>query len=58
VTQAPALEQVVDGSLFPLASRVGQAAGEAYQAASSPAHLFSFGLERILDGIAVLISGK
>lgn len=58
VTQAPALEKVVDESLFPVASRVGLAAGEAYQAASSPTHLFTFGLERILAGIAELIARK
>jgi AcrR family transcriptional regulator len=56
VTQAPALEKVVDNTLFPVASRVGQAAGEAYQAASSPTHVFTFGLERILAGIAELIA--
>lgn len=58
VTQAPVLEKVVDESRFPVASRVGLAAGQAYQAASSPTHLFTFGLERIIAGIADLIARK
>lgn len=49
---APVLEQVIDGSRYPLAGRVGTAAGEAYGAASDPERAFAFGLERILDGIA------
>lgn len=42
---------------YPLASRVGQAAGEAY-GAFEPDHGFAFGLERILDGIATLVDGR
>lgn len=40
---------------YPLAGRVGQAAGEAYQAGTDPARELSFGLERILDGIEVYV---
>lgn len=58
VTQAPLLEKIIDPTLFPLAGRVGSAAGEAYQAASNPQFVFTFGLERILAGIADLIRDK
>ena len=53
---APLLDQVLDASRFPIASRVGSASGEEYAAPSSPDTAFAFGLERILDGIEVLIN--
>jgi len=56
LTAAPALERVLDAERFPVASRVGQAAGEQYQAAADPAHAFAFGLERILDGVERLVT--
>lgn len=40
---------------YPLAGRVGQAAGEAYQAGTDPGRELSFGLERILDGIEAYV---
>ncbi|GAB3226999.1 TetR/AcrR family transcriptional regulator [Glycomyces halotolerans] len=49
------LEQVLDAERYPTAVRVGQAAGEAHEAAYSPRHAFEFGLERVLDGLAALI---
>lgn len=55
VNEAPLLDQVIDPTLFPVAGRVGVAAGMAYQAATSPEHTFTFGLERILVGIAELL---
>ncbi|MFI6511540.1 TetR/AcrR family transcriptional regulator [Streptosporangium sp. NPDC050855] len=58
LSNAPLLERLVDAGRFPVASRVGQAAGEAHQAITDPAHALSFGLERILDGVAVLIEGR
>ncbi len=36
----------------------GSAAGEAYQAVGDPAAAFRFGLDRILDGVAILIESK
>ncbi len=36
---------------YPIAGRVGSAAGEAYQAASDPARALECGLARIIDGI-------
>jgi AcrR family transcriptional regulator len=43
---------------YPLAGRVGQAAGEAYQAGTDPGRELSFGLERILDGIEAYVVTK
>jgi AcrR family transcriptional regulator len=56
--QVPYLEKVFDAARFPTAARVGAAAGEAHGAAYSPEHAFEFGLERVLDGIAVLVSSR
>lgn len=55
---APALERVYDAAALPLATRIGQAAGEANQSAHEPDHGLAFGLERILDGIAALIATR
>jgi hypothetical protein len=51
----PLLAKVLDPERFPTAVRVGQAAGEAHDAAYNAEHAFAFGLERTLDGLAVLI---
>lgn len=51
---APALAQHVTAERFPLAARIGAAAGEHLGAARDDDHAFRFGLERILDGIAEL----
>lgn len=58
VATAPLLDKVIDAKRFPVATRVGQSAGEAYQGASSPEHAFRFGVERILDAVALLISER
>lgn len=57
---APVLAEIpeADAGLFPLAARVGQAAGEAHGAASNPLHTFRFGLARILDGVEQLVNGE
>lgn len=55
---APLLEKVLDLERYPVAARVGTAAGEEYGAASDPARAFEFGLQRILDGIAALIDSR
>jgi AcrR family transcriptional regulator len=50
---APLLAEVMDGSAYPHAGRVGQAVGERYGAASIPPdETFRFGLARLLDGLA------
>jgi AcrR family transcriptional regulator len=54
----PLLEKIFDPRRYPVASRVGAAAGEALGAAYDPAHAFEFGLERILDGIEALVSRR
>jgi AcrR family transcriptional regulator len=56
LTAAPVLESVFDPARFPVAARVGQAAGEQHQASVDPGHAFAFGLARILDGVARLIA--
>lgn len=58
VIHAPLLDKIIDPTLFPVATRVGTSAGQAYQGASSPEHAFTFGIDRILAGISDLISGK
>ncbi|MBA0052713.1 TetR/AcrR family transcriptional regulator [Streptomyces sp. AJS327] len=50
----PLLAKVFDPARFPLAARIGSAAGERHQGMYDPDHAFDFGLERILDGIARL----
>ncbi|MCY1076982.1 TetR/AcrR family transcriptional regulator [Archangium lansingense] len=55
---APLLEKVLDASRYPTAARVGAAAGAAYGAAHDPAHDFEFGLQRVLDGLAVFIQAR
>lgn len=58
VATAPLLDKVMDATRFPVAARVGQAAGEAYQGAADPEHAFRFGLDRIIEAVALLIAGK
>jgi AcrR family transcriptional regulator len=54
-TYGPLLAGVLDPARYPTAVRVGAAAGAGYGAAHDPALSFRFGLQRILDGIAVFI---
>ncbi|MGF6882925.1 AcrR family transcriptional regulator [Nocardia sp. GAS34] len=49
----PVLTEVVPAEEFPLAMRVGAAAGEAYQAPGNPDIAFAYGLDRLLDGIQI-----
>ncbi|HWT94370.1 MAG TPA: TetR/AcrR family transcriptional regulator C-terminal domain-containing protein [Solirubrobacteraceae bacterium] len=55
---APILARVMDGERYPLASRIGAAAGEAHNAASNPEHAFEFGLARVLDGIEAYVASR
>ena len=55
---APILARTFDEARFPLAARVGAAAGAAHGGAYNPAHAFEFGLARVLDGLGVLIDGR
>lgn len=52
---APLLQKVIDPANYPLAVRVGTAAGTAHRAAYNPQHAYDFGLQTILDGFAALI---
>ena len=52
---APLLERVLDPDRYPTASRVGTAAGEAQGGAYDAGRAWTFGLERVLDGLAALI---
>ena len=51
----PLLERYVDAGRFPVAARVGQAAGAAHQAALSPRYTFEFGLACLCDGVEALL---
>jgi AcrR family transcriptional regulator len=51
----PLLAQAFDPAAYPLAVRIGTAAGQAHGSALDPEHAFRFGLHRTLDGIAALI---
>jgi AcrR family transcriptional regulator len=51
----PLLAEVLDAERYPLASRVGTAAGQAQDAAFDPDRAYAFGLDRVLDGLAALI---
>ncbi|MFC6089810.1 TetR/AcrR family transcriptional regulator [Saccharothrix lopnurensis] len=55
---APFLAKVFDPDRFPLAARVGAAAGEEHGAAYQGEHAFAFGLERVLDGIEALVRSR
>lgn len=52
----PVLAQVMTPAAYPLAVRVGGAAGQAHAAAWEAGHAFDFGLERVLDGLAPLFA--
>jgi AcrR family transcriptional regulator len=54
----PVLRQVLDPGAFPLATRIGAAAGAAHRAAYDPRHAYDFGLRTILDGLAALIGPR
>lgn len=58
VATAPLLEAAMSGLQFPVAGRVGQAAGMAHQAVTDPEHALSFGMARILDGVDALITSR
>lgn len=55
---APFLARVLDPARFPTAARVGTAAGQAHGAAHDGDHAFTFGLDRVLDGIDALVRSR
>ncbi len=54
----PTFAQVFDAPRFPLADRVGRAAGQAHQAAHDPEHAYRFGLERLIEGVSALVARR
>jgi AcrR family transcriptional regulator len=54
-TYGPLLAEVLDPARYPVAVRVGTAAGAEYGAAHDPARSFRFGLQRIIEGISAFI---
>nr|WP_202893098.1 TetR/AcrR family transcriptional regulator [Kribbella italica] len=60
LTTGPLLDRYMAGlaDRFPVAGRVGTAAGEQFQAAMDADHSFRFGLDRILDGIQLLMDQR
>ncbi|MFI6432078.1 TetR/AcrR family transcriptional regulator [Rhodococcus oryzae] len=55
---SPTLEQLMDPAEFPVSGRVGEAAGTEFESTGDPVHALRFGLDRILDGVSVLISER
>ncbi|RGC65818.1 hypothetical protein C5N14_27075 [Micromonospora sp. MW-13] len=55
---APWLARFVTPGSFPTASRVGTAAGAAHGTAHDPEYAFEFGLQRVLDGISVVVAER
>jgi hypothetical protein len=55
---APLLAELVDANRYPVASWVGTAAGQAHGSAYDADHAFEFGLQRVLDGIDVLVRSR
>ena len=55
---APFLEQVFDPERYPLAARVGVAATEHYDGVYNLDFAFEFGLQRVLDGIGVVVESR
>lgn len=51
----PLLDRVLDAERYPLAVRVGAAAGQTHNSAFDADHAYEFGLARVLDGLAALI---
>jgi AcrR family transcriptional regulator len=58
LTIMPTLEPIVDPQAFPLAVRVGLAARDARAGEFWGDEAFAFGLDRLLDGIGVLIASR
>ena len=54
----PLLAKVFDPHAYPRAVRVGAAAGAELGGAFNPDHAYVFGLERVLDGLGVLIERR
>jgi AcrR family transcriptional regulator len=56
--RATALDELMPAEQYPLAVRVGTAAGAAHDTAFDPRAAFEFGLERVIAGLAPLIEPR
>ncbi|HWH00859.1 MAG TPA: TetR/AcrR family transcriptional regulator C-terminal domain-containing protein [Pilimelia sp.] len=54
----PLLARVLDPAAYPTAARVGAAAGAAQGGAFDAERAYAFGLDRVLDGLGVLIGAR
>jgi AcrR family transcriptional regulator len=57
-SQANILRRVVDPARFPLATRIGEAAGAAQGGAHDAETAYRFGMDRVLDGLGLLIERR
>jgi len=57
-TSGPLLARVLDETAYPIAARVGSAAGAAHGSAYGPGHAYTFGLARVLAGLSQLIDSN
>ena len=58
LAHVPHVDQIADTKKFPLASRVGTTVGNEYDAPYDSEQAFEFGLARLLDGVAALLSER
>jgi AcrR family transcriptional regulator len=56
--RGPVLVEIFDPHTYPTATRVGAAAGAAHGGVVNPEQAYAFGLERVLDGLGVLIESR
>ena len=54
----PLLSRIFDAKAYPLAARVGSAAGAAHGGAVNPSYAYEFGLRCVLDGFEALIQDR
>lgn len=57
-TTSSLLARVLDESAYPIATRVGSAAGAAHGATYDAGYAYTFGVARVLDGLSALIDGN
>ena len=55
---APLLARVFDSDTYPVAARVGTAAGQAHNSTWNAGHAWAFGLTTLLDGFAALVARR
>jgi AcrR family transcriptional regulator len=58
LAHVPHLDKIGDTRNFPLASRVGTAVGNEFDAPYDSDHAFEYGLQRLLDGVSALVQNR